>query len=73
MARNERAQWAQLHIDGVTLLADLAAGASLARLLEFDGPQLRCFGAAAASSKPLVVGDFSGHVERGATPRRSAI
>jgi hypothetical protein len=67
MARNERAQWAQLHIDGVTLLADLAAGASLARLLEFVGPQLRCFGAAAASSKPLVVGDFSGRVDRGAS------
>ena len=43
MARNERAQWAQLHIDGVMLLADLAAGASLARLLEFAGPQLRAF------------------------------
>jgi kynurenine formamidase len=67
MARNERAQWAQLHIDGVTLLADLAAGASLARLLEFDGPQLRCFGAAAASSKPLQIGDFTGRVERGAS------
>ena len=36
MARNERAQWAQLHIDGVALLADLAAGASLARLLDFS-------------------------------------
>jgi arylformamidase len=66
MARNERAQWAQLHIDGVMLLADLAAGASLARLLEFAGPQLRCFGAAPASSKPLVIGDFTGRVERGA-------
>jgi arylformamidase len=67
MARNERAQWAQLHIDGVTLLADLAAGASLARVLEFVGPQLRCFGAAAASSKPLVIGDFTGRVDRGAS------
>jgi kynurenine formamidase len=67
MARNERAQWAQLHIDGVTLLADLAAGASLARLLEFVGPQLRCFGAAAASSKPLVIGDFTGRVDTGAS------
>jgi kynurenine formamidase len=66
MTRNERAQWAQLHIDGVTLLADLAAGASLARVLEFVGPQLRCFGAAAASSKPLVIGDFSGRVDHGA-------
>jgi arylformamidase len=67
MARNERAQWAQLHIDGVTLLADLAAGASLARLLEFVGPQLRCFGAAAASSKPLVIGEFTGRVDDGAS------
>lgn len=67
MARNERAQWAQLHIDGITLLADLAAGASLARVLEFVGPQLRCFGAAPASSKPLVIGDFTGHVDRGAS------
>src|ERR1700674_1911147 len=67
MARNERAQWAQLHIDGVTLLADLAAGASLARLLEFVGPQLRCFGATPASSKPLESGDFTGRVDRGAS------
>jgi arylformamidase len=67
MPRNERAQWAQLHLDGVTLLADLAAGASLARLLEFAGPQLRCFGAPAASSKPLVIGDFTGRVDDGAS------
>jgi kynurenine formamidase len=67
MPRNERAQWAQLHIDGVTLLADLAAGASLARLLEFVGPQLRCFGAESASSKPLVIGEFTGRVDRGAS------
>jgi len=67
MARNERAQWAQLHIDGVTLLADLAAGASLARLLEFVGPQLHCFGAAPARSEPLVVGDFTGRIEDGAS------
>jgi arylformamidase len=67
MARNERAQWAQLHIDGVTLLADLAAGASLARLLEFEGPQLRCFGSGAADSKPLVIGNFTGRVDHGAS------
>ena len=67
MARNERAQWAQLHLDGVTLLADLAAGASLARLLEFVGPQLRCFGADPAGSKPLVVGGFTGRVDAGAS------
>jgi arylformamidase len=73
MARNERAQWAQLHIDGVALLADLAAGASLARVLDFVGPQLRCFGAAAASSKPLTVGDFSGRVDRGASCNASVL
>jgi arylformamidase len=67
MARNERAQWAQLHIDGVTLLADLAAGASLARLLEFVGPQLRCFGASAASSQPMTIGNFTGRVDHGAS------
>jgi kynurenine formamidase len=67
MTRNERVQWAQLHIDGVTLLADLAAGASLARLLDFVGPQLRCFGAAAASSRPLTIGEFSGRVDHGAS------
>jgi arylformamidase len=73
MARNERAQWAQLHIDGVALLADLAAGANLARVLDFVGPQLRCFGAASASNKPLVVGDFSGRVDRGASCNASVL
>ena len=73
MARNERAQWAQLHIDGVALLADLAAGASLARVLDFVGPQLRCFGAAPASSKPLAVGEFSGRVDRGASCNASVL
>ena len=73
MARNERAQWAQLHIDGVALLADLAAGASLARVLDFVGPQLRCFGAAPASSQPLLVGDFSGRVDRGASCNASVL
>jgi arylformamidase len=67
MARNERAQWARLDIDGVALLADLAAGASLARVLDFQGPQLRCFGAPAASSVPLEVGSFNGRVVRGAS------
>lgn len=67
MARNERAQWARLDIDGVALLADLAAGASLARVLDFQGPQLRCFGAPAASSVPLEVGGFNGRVVRGAS------
>src|ERR1700722_9435760 len=73
MARNERAQWAQLHIDGVALLADLAAGASLARVLDFVGPQLRCFGAAPASSQPLAVGEFSGRVDRGASCNASVL
>jgi arylformamidase len=73
MARNERAQWARLDIDGVALLADLAAGASLARLLDFQGPQLRCFGAPAASSVPLEVGDFTGRVVRGASCNCSTV
>ncbi len=49
------------------LLADLAGGLSLARVLDFHGPQLRCFGAAAAASVPLEVGDFNGRVIRGAS------
>ncbi|MGA8709567.1 MAG: cyclase family protein [Steroidobacteraceae bacterium] len=67
MARNERALWARLDIDGVALLADLAGGLSLARVLEFHGPQLRCFGAAAAASVPLEIGDFNGRVLHGAS------
>jgi arylformamidase len=67
MPRSERAQWARLDIDGVALLADLAAGLSLARLMDFQAPQLRCFGAPAASSVPLVVGDFTGRVVSGAS------
>jgi len=73
MASNERAQWAQLHVDGVALLADLAAGASLARLLDFAGPQLRCFGAPAARSKPLAVGEFNGRVDQGASCNCSVV
>jgi len=67
MARNERAQWARLDIDGVALLADLAAGLNLARVLDFQGPQLRCFGAPAATSVALEVGEFKGRVTRGAS------
>jgi kynurenine formamidase len=73
MARNERAQWARLDVDGVTLLADLAAGASLARPLEFHGPQLRCFGAPAAQSVPLVLDGFNGRVAQGASCNASVL
>lgn len=67
MARNERAQWARLDIDGVALLSDLAAGVSLVRAVQFDdGAPLRCFGAAAARSVPLVIGTFSGRVAQAA-------
>ncbi|HEX4023183.1 MAG TPA: cyclase family protein [Steroidobacteraceae bacterium] len=67
MPRNERAQWARLDIDGVALLSDLAAGMSLARAVQFDQrAPLRCFGAAAARSVPLVVDGFSGSVAHGA-------
>jgi hypothetical protein len=65
MARNERPQWARLDIDGIGLLADLAAGASLGRVLDFRGAQLRCFGAPAAISKTLQTADFTGRVDRG--------
>jgi hypothetical protein len=67
MSRNERAQWARLDIDGIALLTDLAAPTSLARALEFHGPQLRCFGAEPARSEPLVVGSFNGRVDLGAS------
>lgn len=67
MPRSERAQWARLDIEGVALLADLAAGVSLARVLEFEGIALRCFGAAPARSQPLQVGTFSGSVAHGAS------
>lgn len=67
MPRSERAQWARMDIDGVALLADLAAGISLARVLEFDGHALSLFGAAAASSIPLQAGTFNGSVALGAS------
>jgi hypothetical protein len=73
MARNERAQWARLDLDGVTVLADLAAGASLARPLEFHGPQLRCFGAPAAQNVPLVLDGFNGRVAQGASCNASVL
>jgi arylformamidase len=65
MARNERPQWARLDIDGIGLLADLAAGTSLARVLDFKGAQLRCFSAPTATSKALQTADFTGRVDRG--------
>jgi arylformamidase len=65
MARNERPQWARLDIDGVGLLADLAAGVSLGRVLGFTGAQLRCFDAPVAISRPLQTADFTGRVDRG--------
>jgi len=73
MARSERTQWARLDIDGVALLADLAAGLSLARVVDFHGAQLRCFGAAAAASVPLEVGGFNGRVTRGASCNSSVL
>jgi kynurenine formamidase len=73
MARNERPQWARLDIDGIGLLADLAAGVSLARLLDFNAPQLRCFGAPPALIRPLQTADFTGRVERGGSCNCSVI
>jgi len=73
MARHERAQWARLELDGVALLTDLAAGVSLARAVQFQEPQLHCFGASAASSRPWEHGDFSGRVAQGASCNCSII
>jgi kynurenine formamidase len=66
MASNDRAQWARLDIDGVGLLADLAAPLSLARPVQFESEALRCFGAAAPASVPMRAGHFSGSVDTGA-------
>ena len=73
MARNDRAQWARLDIDGVGLLADLAAGLSLSRPLHFEAPQLRCFGAEAPRSEPLRVGHFTGRIADGASCNASVL
>jgi kynurenine formamidase len=73
MARNDRAQWARLDIDGVGLLADLASGVSLARALRFEPPQLRYFGADAPRSEPLRVGHFNGRVSEGASCNASVL
>jgi kynurenine formamidase len=73
MARNDRAQWARLDLDGVAVLADLAAGISLARPLHFEGPQLRCFGAPAATSAPLRLRDLSARVSEGASCNASLV
>jgi arylformamidase len=73
MPRNERPQWARLDIDGTALLADLAAGVSLARMIEFHGPQLRCFGAPHAISRPLQTADFTGRVDRGGSCNCSVV
>jgi arylformamidase len=73
MARNDRAQWARLDIDGVAVLADLAAGVSLARPLHFEEPQLCCFGAPAATSEPLRLGHQSARVSTGASCNASLV
>lgn len=73
MARNDRAQWARLDLDGVAVLADLAAGISLARALRFEGAQLRCFGAPAASSTPLQLAALSARVSEGASCNASLV
>jgi len=74
MPRAERSQWARLDIDGVALLSDLAAGICLARAVQFDdGAPLRCFGAPAARSVPLVADGFSGRVAQGASCNSSVL
>lgn len=73
MARSDRAQWARLDVDGVAVLADLAAGVSLARPLQFEGPQLCCFGAPAATSQPLRLADRGARVRDGASCNASLV
>jgi hypothetical protein len=46
---------------------DISRPVSLARPLDFGGPQPQHFGAPAASARPFEVGDFKGAVARGAS------
>ena len=73
MARSDRSQWARLDVDGVDVLADLAAGVHLARPLRFQEPQLCCFGADAPSSSALRFGHFNGRVSDGASCNASVV
>src|SRR3974390_1819319 len=73
MPRSDRSQWARIDFDGVPLLADLAAGVSLGRAIEFDGPGLRCFGAASASSVALPLGERAARVATGSPCNCSVI
>jgi hypothetical protein len=73
MARNDRAQWARLDLDGVAVLADLAAGTSLARPMQFEPPQRGYFGAPAATSEPLRLGDRDARVRAGASCNASLV
>lgn len=47
--------------------ARLGAPVSLARVLDFDAPHPRAFGAPAATTSPFVAGAFNGEVSRGAS------
>ena len=73
MASSERAQWARLDLDGVAVLADLAAGVSLARALHFEAAQLRCFDAPPATSVPLRLGHSNARVSEGASCNASIV
>lgn len=48
-------------------LPDFSSATPLARNLDFDGAQPAFFGAPRAASEPLVVGDFTGDITRGAS------
>ncbi|HWG77188.1 MAG TPA: cyclase family protein [Steroidobacteraceae bacterium] len=73
MARNDRAQWARLDVDGVAVLADLAAGINLARPVQFETPQWGYFGAPAAKSEPLRLADRDARVRAGASCNASLV
>lgn len=58
---------ARLEIDGREVRVDLARPHDLSIEIDFEGPQVRHFGAPRASSQPFTVPGFPGAVERGAS------
>lgn len=58
---------ARLEIEGHEIRVDLARPHDLSVEVDFEGPQVRHFGAPRASSQPFSVPGFPGSVERGAS------
>lgn len=58
---------ARLQLDGREVLIDLSRPFDLSLEIDFEGPQVRHFGAPRASTQPYAVAGFSGSVARGAS------